>query len=419
MKRLFSAVTFLAIALPACTICRCGSALQFLAAEPARVVHVKVVADPSFAGHSRWRTNAENLIGTASELFMGWFDIAFEIDTMVVWDLTNAPCHTTMFDWHCLVKSVDKGSSDVVIHFSKETDPYRFRLAGISLYTFGYIQVIQAGWVHKQGGYEEAFLTLVHELGHLFGGIHVYHDQKVKTRYILNPRLSPKLIQRTGTEIALALPDFHPGNVSIIRGLLNRPFDPAGWGAEHLVPVQSAYAEARREWCPFRVGSGGELSREHEDQLHEISYYYFLSNWAALSGEDSVALAYVDSAEALIEAVKHTCTGCGLNCQRRVCLHSGTRESRIARWYQRRKAGLHYWKAYVLLHCGRPVEAEHHFEQFFSLHKDMRLTYVEKHRAGFEFYREWLCAEPEETGNGREGPCIPLPEPQQYDIKDQ
>jgi len=275
----------------------------------ARVIRVKVVADPSFASHAMWQKNAANLVGTASAFFKDWFEVEFVIDTLVVWDIEKAPCHTVMFDWDCLVKTIPRGNADIVIHFTKERRR-TYGLAGISLFDFGYVRVTQADWGNLQGGYEYAFMTLVHELGHQFGAFHVYLDDNQKKLYVMNPYLSEKLIAKKGMQTALVMPEWHPANRTIVRALRSRPFSIEGWTPAHWPAIEAAYREVRTTYLPFGVAGDGRLSGHEFNEMYQPDYYYFLANWAALCGVDSCAMGYIDSMATVLRAMRRTCAAC-------------------------------------------------------------------------------------------------------------
>jgi hypothetical protein len=353
----------------------------------ARVIRVKVVADPSFASHAMWEKNARNLIDNASAFYRDWFEVAFVIDTMVVWDIEAEPCHTVMFDWDCLVKSVPRGNADIVIHFTKERR-LTYGLAGISLFDFGYVRVTQSDWGNLQGGYEKAFMTLVHELGHQFGAFHVYLDDRYKQLRVMNPYLSDKLITKQGMQTTITMPDWHPANQIVVRALRSRPFSVEGWTAEQWPAIEAAYREARAQYLPFRVDSAERLSNHEQNELYQPDYYYFLAGWASLCGLDSCAMSYIDSMATVLRAIRRTCVECAPHCATHLCRYTGSSEWRIDEWLDRRLAMYHFERATLNARFGRTSEAARDFAEFDKLWgDDLRSTDKRKYRASLELYQ--------------------------------
>lgn len=364
------------------------AALFTQAPPPARTVHVKVVADPSFAGHSRWRANAQNLVAAASDVYRSWFGLGFVVDTMVVWDMASSPCYQTMFDWDCLCSRVGRDSADIVVHFVKAANPEEHRLAGISLYEQGYVRVTQADWPQAVGGYQHAFITLVHELGHAFGAFHVYHDQKHPAHYIMNPVLSPKTVFRRGVELETNVPEWHPANQVIIRAMRDRPFAGAGWDSANWNRIHAAYRTVRQQYVGFRIDSRGRMVDFADNELVQPDYFSYLSSWAMLCGEDSLALQYLDSVRVTLDGVRNTCLDCGANCQAHVCWYAGTQSREVERWYRTHIALYSLEKAHLLLRAGEFAQAEDAFRTFESLRSAMSLADKRRHRAAFEYYRD-------------------------------
>jgi hypothetical protein len=309
-----------------------------------------------------------------------------------------------MFDWDCLAKSVQVDSADIVVHFTKQRDPYRYRLAGIALYDLGYVRVTQADWASVEGGYEQAFITLIHELGHVFGAFHVFRDLKYKAHCVMNPRLSDKLLVKKGLETVVQVPDWHPGNQVLIRALKQRPFRASEWKQEHWPDIEHAYRTVRQEYCGFRVDERGRLTGHDEDELYEPDYYAFVATWAAQCGMDSCALMYIDSMAVVLEAMKNTCLDCGTSCQAHVCWYTGFHDWRIERWFDHRLAYYHLDKAHLLVSAGSMEEAEAEFDAFLKLERNMSVTDKQRYRAAFDYYRarSRTDPEPEEDNGGHE-----------------
>jgi len=359
----------------------CNSAVLFKDPPSKRVFTVKVVADPSFANHTAWKDNVTNLITNASRVYKSWFEVTFVIDTMVVWDISKEPCYHEMFEYDCLMKSVPKDGADIVLCFFKEDDRYKFHIAGYSFYEYGYIRVTQGAWWYNKGGYEIAFVTLVHELGHFFGGIHVRHDPRSETRYVLSPQLSEDLVAKKGMEYEVQLPDFHPGNVQIIKTLVDRPTGRSDCDS-CFRRIQKAYAEARREHGQFQMGQGPDIAAFQADGLAIPDIYHYLSNWASIYKKDSLAIAYLDTMVQALRAVTRACRECRGACPPGLC-------TSIGGWYaEYEKSWYHYDRAVILLGAGRYGQAERAFQEFLSSDIKQSPEIRQKIRAEFEYLKE-------------------------------
>ncbi|MBD3239478.1 MAG: hypothetical protein GF331_02760 [Chitinivibrionales bacterium] len=384
---------------PLCGLLLLGSGCALVRmsnSPPVRTVRVRVVADSGFAENTVWKTNAQTLIDAASDHFTSWFNIALAIDTMQIWDFTQSDCYDSMFEWDCLSNAVGPGSSDIVVLFTKASSRHDFTIAGFGQYETGCIRVAQADWHHVRGGFEYAFLTLIHELGHLFGAFHVFHDDVRKEHHVMNPALSHKLLTKKGTETELLVPEWHPANRTIVRALLHRPFHDSDWNAGHWPAIERAYQQVRREFIGFAVDERGQVVRHALNALSQTEYFYYLSSWAAMCGMDSCALLYVDSLATVLRAIEATCRNCGSNCQARMCLHMGYRFGRSADWLDNRLAYYHLKKAHILLSVAED-DAEEEYETFVELLPKMSAAHKRKFRAAFELHHDRIRARQDDT----------------------
>jgi len=371
--------------------------------EKGRVVHVKVAADPSFAQGIHWRDNAANLISTASDLYYSWFNIRFRIDTMVIVQVDSAGCGGLMLDNDCLMRQIPRGNADIVICFSKEGSPADYSYAGYTLYRQGYVVIKQGSGASVSRGYKASFLALVHEIGHVFGAVHIYPDPDPNVRYVMNPSLSDQVYDKQGKDSVLLFPDFHPANRAIIAALINRPFANRHWGAERWPAIRAAYDAMRREYGNFSIASGGTLRNYELNALYQNEPYSYLSTWASACGLDSLALIYCDSFKIVSNAMISTCNTTDHACLSRMCRGFGCataarheREMEIERSYLWQKANL-------LLSCGKIHDADAIFNAFMAGISILPYDTREKFRGSYAEHKRLL--EPtSETGGANSKP---------------
>ena len=355
----------------------------FITPASVRTVHVKVVADPSFANNVSWRTNAGNLIVAASGIYESWFNIRFVIDTMLIWSMDAAACHGTSLDQDCLVESVPRGNSDIVIFFAKEGVEDRFHLAGLSYALYGYIFVTQGSWVHNRIGYDAAYMTLVHELGHLFGAVHIYKPRELDLRYVMNPYLTDKLFEKDGMEYETKMPDFHPATVTIINALRDRPFTMEKWAPAFWPKIRNAYQKARGEYCNFRMQSG--MMRDYEsNDIYQNQIYFYLSNWASACGQDSLALAYCDSMDLLSDAMAAACRS---ECHSRMCADLGCSGIERGIWTINCEISYRWLKSYLLLRAGKSELADAQFDTLMVCLSGSPIQVREQFRGSYRLYK--------------------------------
>jgi hypothetical protein len=247
------------------------------------MVHVKVAADPSFGRGIHWRDNAANLISTASDLYYSWFGIRFKIDPMVIVQVDSAACGGLMLDNDCLMRQVPRGNTDIVVYFSREGAPADYSYAGYAIYRQGYVVIKQGNSASVSRGYQASFLALVHEIGHVFGAVHIYPDPDPNVRYVMNPSLSDQVYDKQGKDSTLLFPDFHPANRVIIAALIDRPFGHRQWGAERWPKIRAAYDAMRREYGNFSLAPDGTLRNYELNALYQNELYPYLNSTSILS----------------------------------------------------------------------------------------------------------------------------------------
>jgi len=349
-----------------------------------RQIHVKVVADSTFMGTSRWENNVHNLFENASRVYESWFDITFIIDTIVTWDMSEASCITEYFAYDCLMKEVPKGKSDIVVYLSKEDHGKSF-YAGLSLIENGYILVHHDSRRHRKGTYEEAFHVLIHELGHMFGGIHLYYDKNKP--YIMNAYLHDNLLTRKGFEYHYSEPDFHPGNVTIIQAMRSRPFTDSGWIGYDWEQLQTTYQAVRNKYNPWTISRSKMIQGHAFNHFHEGDMFAFLSSWASLAGKHALALQYIDSLELLMESIASKCIAEGNAGNEKICRRCRTDKYHASEWLEFKKATLANRKALIYLKEGNATKADSCFQKFLSTMPASLLSIKMKYLNSFNFYK--------------------------------
>jgi hypothetical protein len=283
-------------------------------------VHFKVVVSPDFGINSLWQNNVTNLMRAAGSFYRSCANLDFVVDTMMVWDIKASPKHESVSEDVYLMKEVPKGGADVVVYFSKrvshQTAPWF--LLGFSHVQFGYLTVTETNWNKTEGGREGyllAYHTLVHELAHMFGAVHVYEDKAHLD--FMNPIASEDLVE-TGVTVDYQEPNFNGSNMDIVQVLAHRPFSP---GDRIQIPwekVADAYRTLHRKESPWTL-SDGYLHNFEFDVCTEEDPYYFLATWASLWGKHELAMRYLDSLEIVCRAIVATCRSGDATPESRIC----------------------------------------------------------------------------------------------------
>jgi hypothetical protein len=156
-------------------------------APPDRIVKVKILADPRIrAANLRWRNDLKEKFTAAADFFEREFNILFVAGEIQAWPLEE-PVTSTAELMKYLKKQVplsDKGVSyDIVIAFTAlpgrisaghaRVDEIGDCQAGLGNYLA--ISAIEPLRIREPGSAYDNWdvLTLIHELGHLFGAEHV------------------------------------------------------------------------------------------------------------------------------------------------------------------------------------------------------------------------------------------------------
>ena len=155
---------------------------------PQRVVRVKVLADVPFRARNRnWAEEARGIVEAASDYYEREFDIRIMTQSVSPWPVTqrvdSTPALLSMLQKEFPVQSND-GNYDLIVSFTAEnTSRYltagrpRVDRIGNCVQGLSNYVVVPVGKVfrYQSASAEPEFsvITLIHELGHVFGAEHV------------------------------------------------------------------------------------------------------------------------------------------------------------------------------------------------------------------------------------------------------
>lgn len=155
---------------------------------PQRVVRVKVLADVPFRARNRnWAEEARGIVEAASDYYEREFDIRIVTQSVSPWPVTqrvdSTPALLSMLQKEFPVQSND-GNYDLIVSFTAEnTSRYltagrpRVDRIGNCVQGLSNYVVVPVGKVfrYQSASAEPEFsvITLIHELGHVFGAEHV------------------------------------------------------------------------------------------------------------------------------------------------------------------------------------------------------------------------------------------------------
>ena len=155
---------------------------------PQRVVRVKVLADVPFRARNRnWAEEARGIVEAASDYYEREFDIRIMTQSVSPWPVTqrvdSTPALLSMLQKEFPVQSND-GNYDLIVSFTAEnTSRYltagrpRVDRIGNCVRGLSNYVVVPVGKVfrYQSASAEPEFsvITLIHELGHVFGAEHV------------------------------------------------------------------------------------------------------------------------------------------------------------------------------------------------------------------------------------------------------
>jgi hypothetical protein len=348
-----------------------------------RTLHVSVIADAEYGENISWKSNIGRLIEGANDVFREWIDVEFCIDTMILRDSRSDECAAERFLVECILTRYPRRSPGIVVYFSRHRSA-GYSYTGRSDAELGFVHVKQIGREREGDSYILAFHTLVHELAHLFGAVHVKHNGKQPC--FMYPSLHEQLIGKDGVERTYRPPVFHPANHRIMRALRMRNF---GYGNPLGVPWDSiahVYQAVRAEFNPWHYSAEGEIVDAERNSIDETAIWYYLSSWAARCGKADIASAFLDSIERYYTTVAATCMDEPGMIRRDMCSECGHYKSVVNQWLNLQKAAVTLRKAELEANYGTGDSAQHYLDTYFALRSGIPRTQREKYLNLFSFY---------------------------------
>jgi Flp pilus assembly protein TadD len=135
------------------------------AAEPVRVVRVKVVADEESRRFAGWRSRIEAALTTASERLGGQVGLKFEVVDAAGWHSGGGLGMRDLLG--ALRQQVERAPAEIVVGLTLQFAGDPVSSGGLAAYMDGYTLV-------RDRGRRDSFARAVgHELAHLFGAVHL------------------------------------------------------------------------------------------------------------------------------------------------------------------------------------------------------------------------------------------------------
>jgi len=161
--------------------------------EEIRTIKVTAAADEEFRTFFNWEREIENRIGFVSDVFTSEVGIKFKVVRFIEWKSDD---NTNMMQLllRDLRRSIEKGESDIVIGFTSQFSNqshsnYDDYIAGLA-YSFQDYMLVRTIRSERWNQYRK-FQSLIHEIGHLFGAVHV----KGETSIMQNPISSQRILR--------------------------------------------------------------------------------------------------------------------------------------------------------------------------------------------------------------------------------
>lgn len=151
-----------------------------------RLVRVKAVADEAFRGKKRWRNEIVDHIAWSDEKLRELARIGLDLVAVESWETHGSNEMGLLLD--SLRVGVDKGQADVVVGFTGHAPPVYTALVGGEVvrvsptYTAGVaLPMGDRAVVRRTQWKRDVRFVLIHEVAHLFGGLHVAEKSILET----------------------------------------------------------------------------------------------------------------------------------------------------------------------------------------------------------------------------------------------
>lgn len=353
-----------------------------------RTVHVKIVVDPSFSTTPQWQAMVHALVEKTNHVMEKCAGIALQIDTMCVWDMQNAPSYPDLLVGDCLVKEQPKGKSDIVVYFTRMGNPPAL-ISGMTLYELGYAYIQQPTTTNPAHIDDKTVYSLVHWLGHLFGAAHCYYNRENIT--VMNPFVHDGIIMEPIGPDAAQGPEFHKGNMLLMKGLSWRPFEEKGWNKNEWPKIKRLYEKIHNSYNHWEINRDGDLHNYDGDAFHEGNLLLYQSSWASLCGFPDKASRYLDSLDFLYRAITNECVREGVVGKTRICAQCGYEKSEASNWLEQQKFHIEMRRAVIFLRKGDSVSANNCFAAAINKLPDQLAMMKDKYSNGYAFYKERYC----------------------------
>jgi hypothetical protein len=352
---------------------------------PIRTVHVKVVVEPGFSETPQWRAIITALFEKTNPIMQEHAGVVFSVDTMCVWNMESVPSHYDLFVGDCLVKEQPRGKSDIVVYFTRMSNAPAL-ISGMTLYELGYAYLQEPTTTNPSSIDAKTVYSLVHWLGHMFGAAHCYYNKENVT--VMNPFVHDGIIMNPDRSETPGEPDFHEGNVVVMKGLSLRPFEEKDWEKNDWPKIKKVYEKVHSTYNPWKISPAGELTGYEKDAFQEGNLLLYLSSWASLCGYPDRANTYLDSLTVLYEAISHLCVHQGIVGKTRICTLCGYSASEASNWLELQKFYIGMRRAFIQLRKGDTVAANGYFTAAIRNIPDQLEIMKEKYTNGFLFYKE-------------------------------
>jgi len=139
-----------------------------------RTVRVKIVVDEEFRRRPLQFLETRKWVTAASSFFQKNFGLAFQIQDLKYWSSDNSKA-TLSGLFRSLYERMERGESDFVLGFTGQIRS-ESEVNGVASYRHGYALVKRTGNEYLNR------VTLIHELGHLFGAVDLEKEASVMNK---------------------------------------------------------------------------------------------------------------------------------------------------------------------------------------------------------------------------------------------
>ncbi|MBL8028063.1 MAG: hypothetical protein JNL74_16700 [Fibrobacteres bacterium] len=325
-----------------------------------------MVVDKSFYETTgSWKNNIHTLMNRLSSDFEDFYNISILVDTIIPFDV-NKVAFSDKSAMECIYETLYKGTEDFTVYFSRGYIHSSYEVIGITRPDIGFVAAMQMDDVNIDMQFQYLYNTLLHEMCHLFGAVHVYGSEK--SNFLMETTIRDN-VTKFGKELVMKEPEMDRGNRSIIMGMSKRPFTKKDWTSEKWSKIESLYLKQMKLYNNSRIDETGRLVDFYQDHFIPSAVYEMLRIWASVCGNDSAAGYYIDKR---IEYAKELCNSCNVGTlggrSKLMCLpYYGVNSIelvKLGKIYGR------YYKAISFLQSGKINEADQEIRDMLTEGKD-------------------------------------------------